>query len=243
MMPYHFEIKSGKRGTSVSHINYIARDGKHAERNDLVATEHGNLPRWAENNPVTFFKASDQYERKNGAAYRSMIFNLPKVLNPQQNIRLASNIARALATDKPYLLAVHANTSALSGESHPHCHLMVSDRLPDGIERTPEQTFSRYNAKHPEKGGCKKDSGGKNRMEQRDWVIEQRKIVADHINDALAKNGFTERADHRSFRARGIKQKPEAYLGPARVRQMSDEDKKAILRARRQPYAMHTPWT
>ena len=232
MIPYHFEIKSGKRGTSSEFANYIKRTGSHSEREDLIATEHGNMPEWAEDDPLLFFKASGKYERKNSPAFRSMTFNLPKALTTEQNTRLARDITHELVGDKPFLLAVHAPISSLAGEIHPHVHVMVSDRIPDGIERSPEQTFRRFNRAHPERGGRKKGSGGKNRMELREWVVGQRKIVADLTNDALARHGHSDRVDHRTLREQGRRRKPERYLGPARIRTMSDSDKRRYLEAR-----------
>ncbi|MDE7981757.1 hypothetical protein PZE18_27145, partial [Escherichia coli] len=36
------------------------------------------------------------------------------------------------------------------------CHLMISERINDGIERPAAQWFKRYNGKTPEKGGAQK---------------------------------------------------------------------------------------
>lgn len=233
MIPYHFEIKSGARGTASEFTDYITRMGSHSEREDLIATEHGNMPDWAENNPKLFFKASDKYERKNGSAFRAMTFNLPKGLTTEQNKTLALDITHALAGDKPFLLAIHAPASSLAGEIHPHGHVMVSDRIPDGIQRSPEQTFRRFNRTHPERGGREKGSGGKNRMELREWVVTQRKIVADTINRALAQYGHADHVDHRNLSEQGKRRRPERYLGPARIRAMSDDEKKQYVAARR----------
>lgn len=233
MIPYHFEIKSGRRGRSAEHINYITRMGSHSAHEDLIAIEYGNMPQWADDDPKIFFNASDKHERKNASPFRSMIFNLPKVLTNEQNKRLARDIAHALVGKKPFLLAVHVPLSSLAGEIHPHGHVIVSDRIPDSIERSPEQTFRRFNRAHPERGGCEKDSGGKNRLEQRDWVVAQRKIVAAEINDALASHGHRDRIDHRSLLERGERRQPEPYLGPARIRNMSENDKEQYVKARR----------
>lgn len=233
MIPYHFEIKSGKRGTSVDHVNYLTRMGNHAQREDLLMTESGNMPVWSDDDPKTYFKASDKYERKNAAPFRSMTFSLPNVLTDEQNKKLAHDITHALVGKKPFLLAVHAPISSLAGEIHPHGHVMVSDRIPDGIERSSEQTFRRFNRTSPEKGGCEKDSGGRNRMGLRDWVIAQRKIVADKINEALVKHGHHDRVDHRTLREQGERRQPEPRLGPARIRRMSASDKTRYVEARR----------
>jgi hypothetical protein len=112
---------------------------------------------------------------------------------------------------------------------------MFSDRMPDGINRSPEQTFSRYNAEHPERGGRRKGSGGKNRLALRDEVIAMRKTCADLQNAALEKAGHSARVDHRSLKAQGIDRKPERHLGPARIRNMSTEDKERYVTNRHAP--------
>jgi hypothetical protein len=74
-----------------------------------------------------------------------------------------------------------------------HVHLMYSDRLLDGIERALERMFSRYNAKQPELGGCRKDSGGLSPLELRANVLYMRKTIADLQNEALADSGHKAR--------------------------------------------------
>jgi hypothetical protein len=232
MSHFHFEIKSGKRGSTLPHLSYISRIGVYAKRNDLVATANGNLPDWSGQNPEIFFKASDKYERKNGSTFRDLTISLPSVLTPNQNVDLARDLVEALAPSKPFLFAVHNPISSLEGELNPHVHAMICDRLPDGIERTPEDTFRRHNEAHPELGGCKKDSGGMSPVQLRHKVLAQRKIAADTINVALAKYGHTERVDHRSLHEQGKRKTPERYLGPARIRGMSTEDKQSYISAR-----------
>ena len=43
---------------------------------------------------------------------------------------------------------------------------MISERANDGIERSAERWFKRYNAKEPEKGGARKSTATK----PRDWL-------------------------------------------------------------------------
>jgi hypothetical protein len=98
---------------------------------------------------------------------------------------------------------------------------MFSDRQPDGLERSPEKMFARYNPDHPERGGCRKASGGRTSMQVRDELIAKRKVVADAMNHGLADAGIDARVDHQSYKDRGMQQKPERHLGPARVSRMS----------------------
>lgn len=236
MAIFHHRLKSGKKGSAKDHIDYITRKGKHANRDDLIYAESRNLPDWAEGDPAKFFKASDTYERANGAAYREHVIALPIELTMEQNRTLAKQIAQELVGDKPHVLAVHSPEGKLGGTPNPHMHLAYSDRVQDGINRPIDKTFARYNATHPEAGGCRKDSGGKSTVELRDDVIAKRKKIADTINQALTDHGHDARVDHRSHKERGIRRQPERHLGPAKIKHMSEDDK-AMYVARRSTHA------
>ena len=94
--------------------------------------------------PRSYWEAADEYERANGRLYREVQFALPKELNEGQRRELASGFAKRLTEGErlPYTLAIHRG----DGEN-PHAHLMFSERSNDGIERSREQWFKRYNAK------------------------------------------------------------------------------------------------
>lgn len=231
MASFHFEIKSGRNGND--HANYIARKGFHAKREDLVAAGHGNLPAWAGDDPSNFWKAAEKYERKNGAVYREVTISLPLELSREQNVALAADLVAKLAPGKPNQHAIHAPKSSIAGEENPHLHLMSSDRVDDGIERTADLSFRRPNAKDPAKGGRRKSSGGRNRMQMRDELIATRKLVAETINHHLAMSGHAVRVDHRAHRERGIRRAAERYLGPAKIRGMSPKEKAAYVAVRK----------
>ena len=230
MASFHFEIKSGRNGCD--HANYIARKGFHAKREDLVTTGHGNLPAWAGDDPSSFWKAAEKYERRNGAVYREVTISLPIELSTEQNVALAADLVAKLAGGKPNQHAIHAPQSSIAGEANPHLHLMSSDRVDDGIDRPADRSFKRPNAKDPAKGGRRKSSGGRNRMEMRDELIATRKLVAETINHHLAINGHETRVDHRTLKARGVSRKAERYLGPAKIRGMSDQEKADVTSKR-----------
>lgn len=230
MASFHFEIKSGRNGQDHSH--YVARVGFHRKREDLVESGHGNLPAWAGDDPVKLWKEAEKHERKNGAVYREAIIALPGELSMEQNSALVKDLVSKLAPGKPHQFAMHAPTSSLEGEIIPHLHLMTSDRVDDAIERPADKFFSRYNSKNPDKGGRKKASGGRTRMQMRDELIATRKLVAETINHHLAINGHEARVDHRTLKARGVSKKPERYLGPAKIRNMSPAEKANYLAVR-----------
>ncbi|WP_329741439.1 MobA/MobL family protein [Dyella sp. A6] len=211
---------------------YITGQGRHRGREDVIATGYGNMPDWAVNNPIFFWKMADMHERANGATYREHEIALPSELTQDQQIALALRHVADIAGNRPYQYAVHAKCSSLEGWLNTHLHLMVSDRMPDGIERPPEQMFRRYNSKCPERGGCRKASGGMNLMELRDSVLRLKKQTAVAQNEALIRYGHEARVDHRSLREQGLSRKPERHLGPGRIRRMSALEKKAYLRAR-----------
>lgn len=233
MASFHHRIKSGKKGYARNHAAYIERQGRYKNRGeDLIHATHGNLPTWAGSDPNLFWKMADKHERINGAVYREHEIALPNELAEDQLIALADRMVHELVGNKPYQYAIHAPEGALQAIPNPHVHLMYSDRLPDGIERAPEQMFARFNAKHPERGGCRKDSGGLTPQELRDHVINTRKKIADLQNQALAESGHKARVDHRSLRERGQPREPERHLGPARIRSLSGEEKAAYTAGR-----------
>lgn len=232
MASFHHRINSGKKGAAKEHAAYIERQGRYSDREDLVHADYGNLPDWADDDPLKFWKAADTYERANGAAYREHVIALPNELSMEQNCMLAERLARELVGTKPFQFAIHAPEGKLGGITNPHMHLMFSDRIQDGIDRPSERMFSRYNPKLPEFGGCRKDSGGRSPMVLRNEVIATRKKIADIQNQALAEHGIDARVDHRSLREQGRERRPERHLGQVRIRGMSADEKATYAEAR-----------
>lgn len=235
MASYHLSIKSGKKGTAVEHAAYIARKGKYGKsqkREDLLALEHGNLPAWANDDPDYFWRMADKFERENGAAYREFVLALPIELTLEQNQNLIADFIKREIGCKPFQMAIHAPMAALEDTVQPHLHAMVSDRIPDEIPRPAEQHFRRYNSKHPERGGCKKDSGGKDRATIREELTARRARWAAQQNHYLEKFGFAARVDHRSNRERGINKAAERHLGSDAIKRLNDSDREKILKVR-----------
>ncbi|WP_353098417.1 MobA/MobL family protein [Stenotrophomonas lactitubi] len=232
MASFHHSIKSGKKGSAQRHAKYIERQGSHSSRADLIHSGYGNMPTWAKDNPLEFWRMADRFERTNGAAYREHEIALPNELTSPQLIELAKRLVSNLVGSKPHHYAVHAPDGKLGGIQNPHIHLMYSDRIPDGIERAPDRTFSRYNPNQPAAGGRRKDSGGKNPMDLRKEVTAARKIVADTQNQVLAEYGHQARVDHRSLRDQGIQRPAERHLGQRFVEGMAGREKAQYARCR-----------
>jgi hypothetical protein len=178
MATAHLSVKVGKAGKGVPHAEYISRVGKYEKKLDgneqLEATESGNMPLWAQDNPLLFWRAADLYERKNGTVYREHEIALPRELSPEHRAELVRDwVEQELGDRHAYTWAIH-NKTALDGGEQPHVHLMFSERTNDGIDRDPEQYFKRYNAKHPERGGAKKHRSGETIAERKAALIALR---------------------------------------------------------------------
>lgn len=230
MATAHLSVKVGKAGKGTPHAEYISRTGKYAKKLEhgekLEATESGNMPTWAEGNPLTFWQAADQYERANGTVYREHEIALPRELNAEQRTELVREwIRQELGDRHAYTWAIH-NKTALDGKPQPHVHLMYSERMNDGIERAPEQYFRRYNPKYPERGGAKKHRSGETPTERKAALTAQRErwetLHNAHIDRHLPKTTLLEASrNHRakismkSLAEQGIDRKADPKMTPS----------------------------
>lgn len=113
MASFHFEIKSGRKGVAADHAAYIARQGWHQRRGDLLFSGRGNLPSWTGDDSTRFWKAADKHERANGAAYRELVIALPRELSLEQLRALVARYISELVGTKPYQFAVHGPKSGI----------------------------------------------------------------------------------------------------------------------------------
>ena len=210
MAIYHLTAKTGSRNggqSAKAKADYIQREGRYSrDRDEVLHTQSGHLPEWAER-PADYWDAADLHERANGRLFKEVEFALPVELTLGQQKALASEFAQHLtgAERLPYTLAIHAG-----GGENPHCHLMISERINDGIERPGNQWFKRYNAKQPERGGAQKTEA----LKPKAWLEQTREAWADHANRALERAGHDARIDHRTLEAQGIERLPGVHLGP-----------------------------
>lgn len=219
MATYHCSVKVGAKGKGGPHSDYISREGKYKDVRSNEKLEHvesGNMPAWAANDPAQFWQAADQHERANGATYREIEIALPRELDAQQRLALVHDFVREeIGNNHAYTFALHTPQAAIAGGAQPHAHIMYSERSIDALQRDPEHYFKRFNAKNPEKGGCRKDSAGTEERLQATrecWAIMQ--------NLHLKRHGHVVRVDHRSLKQQGIERTPEPHLGPARIKRM-----------------------
>lgn len=205
------EYKDYDNKVGLAHAEYINREKDFARQEFL--RKHGQcvykankLPKWAKGNPSEFFKSADVYGRKNKASYREFELALQEELTLEQNIEIVNTILNNYEyfQDKYYAVAIHDKQAALDDNKQQiHCHIMVSDKIIDEIEKTnerpPEQFFKTYCRVNTDKGGAKvdryfsKDNFGKN-------LTHFRKHYCDVTNAIFRKYGIDKTIDHKSLK-------------------------------------------
>lgn len=232
MATAHLSVKIGKVGKGTPHAEYISRVGKYSERlqrgEKLEFTESGNMPAWAAHDPMVFWNAADEYERKNGSVYREHEISLPRELSPEQRIELVRDWVKQELSDHAYTLAIH-NPKAIDGNEQPHVHIMFSDRINDAIERDPSQYFKRYNSKHPDRGGAKKANTAAIYQDRKEALQAQRGRWELLHNAYLEKYGHSSRIDMRSLKEQGIDRLPAEKMLPS-----ESEARKRLVHAQRE---------
>ena len=196
---------------AASHAQYINRESYFAKRGGVVFT--GNqLPKWAEGSPKKFFAAADRYESKSNRRYREIEFALPNEFTTTEQYRqVIDAFVQKHLSNHYYAYAVHEKIGLLSDEErHPHVHIMFSERLIDDAEweqeRKPEIFFSyplrqKKDAQPPTLEEKRKRGAPKNRKwAERSILAEIRRDLCQIQNEVLAKNGFSVRVDHRTFK-------------------------------------------
>jgi hypothetical protein len=212
---YHLAARTGTRAggqSALAKAQYIQREDRYARVPDAVAyATSGNLPSFAGGSATAYWEAADAYERANGRLFKEVEFALPIELGTAEHRALAESfVEELLAGEKlPYTLAIHEGHG-----QNPHCHVLVSERVNDEVERDAWQWFRRWNAREPELGGARKSEA----LKPREWLECIREKWAELVNRALERAGFLERVDHRSLEAQGIDRVPQIHLGPNVVR-------------------------
>ena len=183
------KVKNG--ATAKNRFHYISRTShfknyKESASEQIEFVRSGNMPSFAEGKPAVFWEAADIYERSNGRTCSSMVVALPKELNQAQRIELAEAFITEFADRYrfPFSCAIHNHAGLIAGIEQPHLHLMYSERHMDGIDRSAEQFFKRYNPKDPQKGGAQKLTADVLGMGKAQLQLYRQK-TEELINDSL----------------------------------------------------------
>ena len=228
---YHVTLTSGTKGAAVKKYDYIMRERSYGKKyDDLLDTGTLNMPHWAKSGRH-FFEMADRYERANGVTFKQLIVALPAELSPEENIKIAEEIAqKILGTTKAGCWAIHSKPAVTQNVTNIHMHLMFNTRLimDDYNVKKPDLFFRRYNAKNPDKGGYQKD----NKFDSKGYKAKNninlmREDIEEIINEGYKKAGLNIRVSHKSLKyqyddaikkgdydlAETLKRKPIKFLG------------------------------
>ena len=199
-----------------AHLEYINRERAFENRGTCIFHAH-RLPKWAHNDPKKFFQAADIYEGVGHQRYVEIEFALPNELKTVEQYRqiIDAFIAKHLS-EHYYAYAIHDKICMLSGQRHPHVHIMFSERLIDDVEKIKERSanaFFLYPARKKKDGSLPsfEEKWKRGAPKDRKWCNHQyvtvlRADFAQIQNAVLEQNGFSIRVDHRTLQA----QKEEA---------------------------------
>ena len=246
MATYHLRVKNDTNpgGTKVSakrhadyilrengkaHADYINREGAQREKTDCIF-KGSQLPKWAKGSAQKFFSAATRYEDKRNRRYKEIELSLPNELTLEQNREIVDRFIANHVSNHYYAYAIHEKTGELSGERHPHVHIMFSERLVDGVEKVKERPAYKYfrRAARPLKG--EQVASFERRREKwhdKKYLCEMRADFARIQNEVLKRNGYSIRVDYRTlkaqraeaekhgdeFLAQVYKRMPESYIG------------------------------
>ena len=233
MATYHCscgKCNKGKGASAAASYDYISRERKYKIKEGFLCGESGNLPEWCGERAREYWYQADRNERANSNVARKLEFALP---NEIEDIELQKQlvrdvIAKACNGDKlAWSYAIH--TTAIGNI---HAHVMISERIQDNFERTPEQFFKRANKKNPKKGGCRKTEF----LKKREFVKYIRKEVADLVNALYVSQKIEARVDERSYVEQGIDKVPSVHMGP-QLKEMEERGVESYVLADRREKA------
>ena len=196
-------LKHIEKINAQSHLEYIS--------GACIFHSH-RLPKWAHDDPKKFFQAADKYEGIGHRRYVEIEFALPNELKTVEQYRqiIDAFIAKHLS-DHYYTYAIHDKIGMLSGQRHPHVHIMFSERLIDDVEKIKERSakaFFLYPARKKKDGSepsfeekWKRGAPKNRKWCNHQYVTELRADFANIQNAVLKQNGFSIRVDHRSLKA------------------------------------------
>lgn len=206
MAIYRFQVKDSTKNmtSAIDHFDYVRREGKFApdhhdyinregnfsnkeKYEDLVYKENCNMPMFAKEDPMLFWKSSEAFERDNGRTYTEFEISLPHEFTDTENIKLAKEFLNdTFGKDFVYSFALHRKESSKDGIDNVHVHCMFCERKLDGIERDPKTFFKRANPKNIRAGGCKKDR----KWNAKNMPTVYRKKWEVFLNKELEKHGI-----------------------------------------------------
>lgn len=204
MAIYHFSsqiISRSKGSSSVASSAYRAGEKIQDERTGLehdytkkTGIEYteiltpSKVPSWATDRSRIWNEVEAAEKRKDAQLSREINIALPKELNKDQQIELVKDFVKDTFVDKGMVADISIHDM---GKGNPHAHIMLTMRA------------------------ISEDGFGKKNREwnKKENLEEWREKWGEYANKSLARYGFEERIDHRSFKDQGIDLIPQIHVG------------------------------
>lgn len=125
--------KAGRIVNSIDHYNYITCQERYSKNKNLVYIETGRLPNCDKIKTIKdFWKAADQYKRKNGRTYRDVTMALQEEFTIEENIAFVHKFFDhfKIRENQVYVLTIH-DKQVPNNKSHRniYCEIMFNERI------------------------------------------------------------------------------------------------------------------
>ena len=122
-------------------------------------------------------------------------------------------VEQELGEQHAYTWAIHTPKASIEGGEQPHAHIMYSERLQDGINRSLTNFLNALTVKILNVAVVRNPNTAKTSEKRKTELVELRERFADLQNAYLEEYGHADRVDHRSLADQGIERTPEKHLG------------------------------
>jgi len=180
---------------------------------------------------MAHWRAVDRRERKNGVLYRRIVLALPEVLSVERKCALVLEFTEWVTTlpdgRLPYLFAIHSKQSSSPNmHANTHAHIMFSERINDGIERSEAGWFSL--AARRGSGDVRGAKKAQIFVQGISWLVGLRDTFEQLANRYLEEDGHEPNVCMKSFANRKLAQVPTKHVGWGRHREARGELNNAI---------------
>lgn len=195
MAHYRLCMKNGKAWGAIANFSYNMGMGKYSYKENEIVESFHNIPEWAKS-AYDFWEKYSQEDRAN-SSYKKIELSLQEELSLEENKKMLNEfIKKNIGDNYYYSVVIHDKESNEKGIQNTHAHIMICKRLEDGIKRTPEQFFKRYNSNSPEKGGALTDN---EYWGKKQTLINFRENWENTINKYFEKNNINKKVSSKSL--------------------------------------------
>ena len=186
-------------------VSYILREGKYAKgikKEDLRESYSKNLPAWADDKSLKFWRAIENGEKPGQVQARAIELALPVELSKEEQKETVNQFCEKCLQNHALTFAIHDSKDG----KNPHVHIYFCERKIDERKEPNEKDYCK------QRKGYSKDREitGKNRTQ---WLQSIRKKWEIIQNLALEKAGKEVRVSCLSLEAQGIDREPEIHVG------------------------------